>query len=1278
MSKVLEVTGAEQITGHPHSLALTGPDRVTFVKAASREDARWWAELLAVFPRRHKRNATFPGGRASPSLPHLGRSASPQPPRARHLSYIGPSARTNFTTSLKEDRCGESKVVTSQKISTNVEMPMSTRLLEPSENWLTGTAFLRTDYVIAGLPPSRDKSKHEDIACSPREWHKEKFKEMNTALTNRSTESTVATPEGQLNLKKGWLWYKEKCTENEWLKRWWILCGQTLSAYADQDDQSLPEITIELPTISDITEVATDVRYGFQINWSGPTYILSAVTSNIRCSWLQALRKMSSIIDSPPAPATPRSCLFSSDEEYRTASEGGRRDSEDWGDLPPSPPSPKATFAKAKDKPRLRSKLPKSQSRQSTIDSVSTDEIDGYKQPDEVEIKNTINKQAVEIDALKQQLSCALNEMQTLETQLARYKKLQSESLVREQQTTELIEKLEQVERNTNQQLKQMEEKYNHEQRVIHSQLAEAKQFIERMQERCSSLTRELQVKERIASNLQGELSCLNEKYRKTQQENDHLCKKIQELESKPYRRKRLDSLTELIDISQDTNFESLGHAELIEHCLDLRNRLETAVIEIKAMKKELRESHAKYDRLELETVGLKSNLQMLEQEGHAQSALMVDRVQDLTVKLATAEKQARNLKSKLQDSREKRRSLSLKGRENISINKEIEDKIAELEAKIITLERNKSRRKYRRERSNERMSPVDDKLHQRIRRKSLDSATSFEPIKLFMRLYNLERKITNVTNSNESLNYCEMKTDETGNTNLYAECVILAAIEKLNDCKYAFNLLKTNVGNMYVDELLNLESNLTKLNCVLKSNRENEVNVIYSSADGIVRQLENVLKEKLHNLLEKKTTLMKLDQLNDKAKLEILAEKIAFENLILARIHQALSVSNFNDNNCTRHFIRDATETMDLLCNLNEKLHDVRRKEVPAFRNSVDYLTKVLTKRLLIAAHSSDLNKPFCNFAPALSYLKEKQAEISCLMDAYKLNKLPQLADALALETISSENSDSNCNLMSLSNVVIDEVRTMTKEIMNSELVETEISHVMTKMAQLYEAKYNAEQSYFFTFFAYERATLELWGESVQMQLQVELNKNIEELNKKFKCSLNKFQNENWKKKESQLSPESVKTLLLEFADVISHKSLIDARINVLKSKYKIDSDVLDSNEPMLLVCLHNEGFSNELEELELLDVNQTLEAEFKCMLTKYKTECEISLTEMNFLEIKKTLQELSLQILDLASYCTEKTVEPLRPIDSIEDICNQCKQLKKSLTVIKGSIMRTKSATR
>lgn len=147
MIKVLEVTGAEQITGHPHSLALTGPDRVTFVKAASREDARWWAELLAVFPRRHKRNATFPGGRASPSLPQLGRSTSPQPPRLRHLSYIGPTSRSNFTTSpFKIERDTRNTAPITQ-VSRRHQAQASTWIVKPSSNLCVETSLKTGIYL---------------------------------------------------------------------------------------------------------------------------------------------------------------------------------------------------------------------------------------------------------------------------------------------------------------------------------------------------------------------------------------------------------------------------------------------------------------------------------------------------------------------------------------------------------------------------------------------------------------------------------------------------------------------------------------------------------------------------------------------------------------------------------------------------------------------------------------------------------------------------------------------------------------------------------------------------------------------------------------------------------------------------------------------------------------------------------------------------------------------------------------------------------------------------
>lgn len=68
MTKVLEVSTAEDVTGHTNSIAITAPERVTFVKGTCPEEGKWWLNILASFPKskgRHKRNATFPGGQAT-------------------------------------------------------------------------------------------------------------------------------------------------------------------------------------------------------------------------------------------------------------------------------------------------------------------------------------------------------------------------------------------------------------------------------------------------------------------------------------------------------------------------------------------------------------------------------------------------------------------------------------------------------------------------------------------------------------------------------------------------------------------------------------------------------------------------------------------------------------------------------------------------------------------------------------------------------------------------------------------------------------------------------------------------------------------------------------------------------------------------------------------------------------------------------------------------------------------------------------------------------------
>ena len=92
MTKVLEVTTAEDVTGHTNSIAITAPDRVTFVKGTCPEESKWWLNILIAFPKskgRHKRNATFPGAQATTILQSTNSDATnvTANTRNRHNSY---------------------------------------------------------------------------------------------------------------------------------------------------------------------------------------------------------------------------------------------------------------------------------------------------------------------------------------------------------------------------------------------------------------------------------------------------------------------------------------------------------------------------------------------------------------------------------------------------------------------------------------------------------------------------------------------------------------------------------------------------------------------------------------------------------------------------------------------------------------------------------------------------------------------------------------------------------------------------------------------------------------------------------------------------------------------------------------------------------------------------------------------------------------------------------------------------------------------------------------
>ncbi|XP_044268352.1 protein outspread isoform X1 [Tribolium madens] len=1247
MSKVLEVTGAEQVTGHPHSLALTSPDRVTFVKAASREDARWWAELLAVFPRRHKRNATFPGGRASPSLPQLGRSASPQPPRPRHLSCSGPSPRTNFETPpLKEERESPPK-----------EEPRPGWLPEPTGNVTIETvpSPIRNDYLISsGSPPTRDKLRCDDKARARRDWRNERLRDIATALTDRSPESSLALPaESLLHLKKGWLWLKT--IEGDFVMRWAVLFGPTLNVYQDQDEQN-PEIVVEMSSVSSFNEIPTETKFGFEIKWAGPTLVLYAVTSGIRSNWLQALKKAVPA-SSSESPTTPRSVLLSSDEEYRTASEGGRRGSEDWGELPPSPPLTRSSLNRVKTT-RIRPRLPRCQSRQSTLDSTSTDELDCMKLPDTVELNNEINKQNVEINDLQKQLAKSVEEVRSLEEEIARLKKLQAEAMIQEMKFKEMALAFERTERELNQRNSQAELKFTKEQRSLQRKLAESEDLAASYEEKCSNLSRELQTKQRILGNLQEELSSTNERFGRLRDENDRLFKRVQELEGRGGHKRgiRCDSLTDLTNIDLDVDIDELGQNELKEYCLDLRGRFEKAVLEIRAVKRELRDAHEKCDNLELMNYSIQNNLEMVKQESQAEIGLLVSRLEHLTQKLNAAEKQIRT-KSK-SESRDKRRSLSLKGRESFSINKEVEEKVAELEEKILALERGRTKRKYKRDRSSERNSPIDDKSLRRLRRKSLDSATSSEPMKLLMRLSTLESQVTNVNASTESLNVALAVSDSPVKT-------------KIDECLNQVALLKTMVKRSH--SLSALEQNLTELNEIVDADSittnvtSAEINVINSSASAVVKQLHTLLVEKLKNLSERKRSLRESNKLDSDSKLEILAEKVAYENILIGRIQEALTSPATGEVTCERLVNKEVRETAHLMNSLSKKLNG-GSKQMPTCKTSADYLTKILAKCLMTAAGGASGCKNFVSScAPSMEFLRTEQKKLGAMLDSYKAAKLPVLAEILAGETLSV---DKNCRLKKLSDDVVSEFTKGAKDVANSELIQSEINHVLLRAAQIYQGHIDADHPYFFTFFASERAALELWSDSVGDCLYEEVNKSVSELTELYLNQLNKLQRQNWRRRLESERSRSSSALLQEFADVVAHKALIDARMDVLSGKCSTLAQL--SAKESLGNWLQNDNLWDCLEN-QSVQINQSVEAEFMCMIDRCSKDCYALVGQPELEEVLGYLNDLADEIGELQKQANLPVEYDEVVVRNWGDVCAKCRSLRDKLEEVRKSIERT-----
>ncbi|XP_048103084.1 TRIO and F-actin-binding protein isoform X2 [Alosa alosa] len=94
-----------------------------------------------------------------------------------------------------------------------------------------------------------------------------------------------------LNFKKGWIFRLDD--DEEWRKYWFVLANSRLKYYRDSQAEERDELEgeIDVRSCADIVECDVEKNYGFQVHTQESVITLSAMTSRIRRSWVEILRR---------------------------------------------------------------------------------------------------------------------------------------------------------------------------------------------------------------------------------------------------------------------------------------------------------------------------------------------------------------------------------------------------------------------------------------------------------------------------------------------------------------------------------------------------------------------------------------------------------------------------------------------------------------------------------------------------------------------------------------------------------------------------------------------------------------------------------------------------------------------------------------------------------------------------------------------------------------------------------------------------------------------------
>uniref|UniRef100_A0A182J989 PH domain-containing protein n=1 Tax=Anopheles atroparvus TaxID=41427 RepID=A0A182J989_ANOAO len=1049
----------------------------------------------------------------------------------------------------------------------------------------------------------------------------------------------------------------------------------------------------------------------------------NSVNSNSSSSSNSSQPQPKSAVQSPVTPLTPKSLLFSSDEEYRTASEGGRRDSVgDWGSpLSPSPPSTMPLSAVLRTKDRLRTSSSSSSqaarmhkrsrssppaSRRSTLDSV---------QLEEDTLINTVPESAEEhhpagvVAGLEKELHLRL---QAAEKELSL---LREETHEREARMSELLTTLERTEQELTRK-RELEENREKLMMQLQESRAAGQEIIDR-------ITIELNKSRETTKDLEERLA-------RGIEENESLYRKLREcgiaspsssmgclmvVQKRNGAMKRMDSFSDLTCLSE-IDPAQLDKDMLADEYRELRARFEKAVSELKAMKRELKDAHGLYDDLEIAYATLQKVLDRQVEQHSAQSRMMADRIQDMTNKYTAAEKQVRLLKQKAIRS-EKRRSLSLKGKESLSIQKELEEKVSELESKIDALESGGAivpvvAKETVELAAPEVVQPTRRSSSARLRRKSLDSASlSSQPMQLVLRLNNLEKRVdsvhavTDLAPFKRDLSECETASTSSSGTTIAPlgsscvstklpehlmdrlkslEGVVVSVRELIDQSAQQFQNLRSSRSRRSVSPIADkkdsfkfIERCLSEVSKLLRESCDNCIipdgagsTIVLPDSNPIklaLNQLETQLKNKLADLLKQRRMLRETNGLTQRKDMELLAERIAFESVCFGRLRHALERAENLQEFEERQTKVEVCETIQLMSMLKAKLSG---KCVVRPSSSVDVLASVLARKLMLSAGRTSTIRSL-SFPPIgtalLDDLLRQQHEVHLIAKRYKTTVMENLAYGLAAETLSYISS-SNETVQG----AVQEAWRQAQEAVNAELVQSEIAHIMMRNAQRYEN--SLAPAFGYALSTQERITFETFADAVHEALRREMDAAVGQLTECYEETLEKMKRGQWRLHlEQERKPSEGRQLLAEFADIVAHKALIDARVQVLKgdyvpSKQKLQQCPKEPSERVFSVAAlkqYENLYTDLTADLEVANADDILaEADFNFMFKYFSSEHSLNKAEVK--EVSAILNELERSVVALQATLRPENggaVANAIDVDSLRSIHTRCVEIQQRI---------------